>query len=825
MPAPRITFGRFREGAEAGVEWDVTIIESGFSLNVLKDVGRFYYPADTLREAVPLFEGCKVFAYEWGGNGVHLPDGALHDKGGPIRNLVGTIDGVFVEDLGGGEVALRGKMHLFESATWLREKLIEAKAAGLLDDGTIGLSIDAAGPAMAGIVDGERAVIAKAITHVNSTDVVTKPAAGGSLDRLVASVDGVVLGGPPDSTSPPRSDRHGAFNMNESLRKLIESLCRAGTTVPDGATLEAALGIAKDGLDDAKFAEASKVARFRESHPSLDVVRARLNSAIEMCKAGNTPGCLEQIAYAAAALDEPVAAAPVAAAAGTSGGTTMQMTEAQRIELDGLRAARAEADKLTAALRETAAKAENQRRLTESAVVVADRVARCGLPKPERDAIAARFDGRFVEAAEVETEIEGARKRLAALSEEGFVVGLGGTGASAGRTGQERVFREAVLATGYKPEAHEADAFRGLRPFGGGARRWFRELYGADIAEVESGVPHAVTRYREAAARLGEIMRFTETTVLGTGVGTFESAIGAVTRRQLLPMWKMWLERNSTLFNTLAEVGTADDFKANVYIRHGGMSALPAVAPAAAYTDIFDATTEEAPSISVTKRGGFIQIAREAVYNDDTGVIGHLPKNISDLCAAVLEQFVADLFLSYTAAINDTNIYDATALYTVGHGNLGTAALTYGALNTRINAMLAAVEPDSSRPIANIPAHLIVPIALRATAMQLVTSERVPGSADNDINAVRSYFSGPEAVVVSPFLRADTNNWYLARSKADGAGIRMNFLEGRTEPQVLTQDGELYGTVFTNDAIRLKVRHEYSGAVTDFRAYDGNLVT
>ena len=608
--------------------------------------------------------------------------------------------------------------------------------------------------------------------------------------------------------------------MNETLRKLIESLCRTGTKVPDGATLEAALTIAKDNLDEARYGEAAaKYPKFREAHVSHEIVCATLEAAIEMCKTGNMSGCQDVLSRLVGSLmadhaPEP-APAPAAAAA---------YTEAQRIELTALAAARKEADAVVARLKEEAAKVEASRRVTESATAVAAKLAACGLPDAERDDIAARFDGRIVEAKEIDVEIERARKRIDRLSESGFVVGLGGA-AAAGRSGTERVFREAVLAAGYKPEAHEADAFRGLRPFGGGIRRLFREMFGADIADVESGSPPAVRAYQEGVRRMTEALRLTETVILGTGVGTFETAIGAVTRRQLLPLWKSWLEKNTTLFNTLAEVGTADDFKANVYVRHGGISALPTVAPNAAYTDIFDATTEEAPSISVTKRGGLVSITREGFYNDDTGILSHLPKEIADLCAAVLEQFVADLYLSYTAAINDTNIYDATVLYTAGHGNLGAAALTYGALNTRINAMLAAVQPDSSRPISNMPAHLIVPIALRATAMQLVSSEKEPGTADNGVNAVRSYLSGPEAVIVSPFLRGDTNNWGLARSKSDGAGIHVNFLGGRVDPEILTQDGAQFGTVFTHDRINIKVRHEYGGAVTDYRAFDYSVVT
>jgi hypothetical protein len=69
---------------DEGSVWDVTVIRAGLSLN-----GN-YYPDKVLREAVPLFEGARVF----------VKSDAEHLKGGgkDVRNIAGWLTGAkFVE--------------------------------------------------------------------------------------------------------------------------------------------------------------------------------------------------------------------------------------------------------------------------------------------------------------------------------------------------------------------------------------------------------------------------------------------------------------------------------------------------------------------------------------------------------------------------------------------------------------------------------------------------------------------------------------------------------------------------------------------------------
>ena len=185
-----------------------------------------------------------------------------------------------------------------------------------------------------------------------------------------------------------------------------------------------------------------------------------------------------------------------------------------------------------------------------------------------------------------------------------------------------------------------------------------------------------------------------------------------------------------------------------------------------------------------------------------------------------LEQFVSDKLLSFTAAINDTNIYDGTVLYTVAHANIGTAALSASALRAALIRIRSQQDEDSVETLGLKARDLWVPIGLGPTAKVLVESDQLPGSANNDINDNKGAVTPWDV----PYLRNDTNNFYLSVAPSDLEGIEIGFVSGQEDPVMLIQDDPKVGSVFTNEKITYKVRHEYGGAVVDFRAFDGSIV-
>jgi hypothetical protein len=105
-----------------------------------------------------------------------------------------------------------------------------------------------------------------------------------------------------------------------------------------------------------------------------------------------------------------------------------------------------------------------------------------------------------------------------------------------------------------------------------------------------------------------------------------------------------------------------------------------------------------------------------------------------------------------------------------------------------------------------------VPIELEKTALPIFTSDKEPGTMDNDANVRRM----SDAVITVPEW-TDTNDWYAAASPLDLEGIMVGYRFGR-QPELFVSDNELMGSMFTNDEMRIKVRFVYVVGIGDYRA-------
>lgn len=147
-----------------GKVWRVTIIRPGWSEN------NRYYSRDVLAGAARLVEGAKAYAD-------HPTETELRERPErSVRDIVGHYSGARQE----GDGRVTADLHVLESAAWLKAILREAPRL-------VGISINALGKTSSGIAEGRSGVLVDAIGRIQGADVVTEPAAGGSIDRLVAS--------------------------------------------------------------------------------------------------------------------------------------------------------------------------------------------------------------------------------------------------------------------------------------------------------------------------------------------------------------------------------------------------------------------------------------------------------------------------------------------------------------------------------------------------------------------------------------------------------------------------------------------------------------
>jgi hypothetical protein len=158
------------EGAPAGQVWEIDVIRAGLSFN------NVFYPDAVLREAVPQFDGARIFVK----SDIEHIKGAAKD----VRQVVGWIEAPrFVEGAATdtGRIVATARLPGLPDTT--RALLVEAIRAGKAD--LVGFSIDAFGATGQRMVEGKKVRAAKSITRVDSVDLIVEPGAGGRLVRLV----------------------------------------------------------------------------------------------------------------------------------------------------------------------------------------------------------------------------------------------------------------------------------------------------------------------------------------------------------------------------------------------------------------------------------------------------------------------------------------------------------------------------------------------------------------------------------------------------------------------------------------------------------------
>jgi hypothetical protein len=295
---------------------------------------------------------------------------------------------------------------------------------------------------------------------------------------------------------------------------------------------------------------------------------------------------------------------------------------------------------------------------------------------------------------------------------------------------------------------------------------------------------------------------------------TFTVALGNTLHRRAAKAYNQMDFGEGRLIST---EGKVTDFKAHSIVRIGGFADLDDVAEAGAYTEQA-ARNEEAPTVTVTKKGNLIPITWEAIRNDDMVNACRVTDGLGRAARRTLAKAV------FTVLSGNGAIWDTKALFHADHGNLGSLALSYTTLLAAETAIVGQAELDSDEPLGIMP-HLggviVIPQALKATAFELLgPSGLKPGTANNDGSALQWT---REQVVVDPFT-TDANNWQMLANPKMYEWLVVNYLDGKKEPEVITASNATDYDMFNNDLISYKVRHVWGLGVTDYRPVYGAVV-
>ena len=175
--------------------------------------------------------------------------------------------------------------------------------------------------------------------------------------------------------------------------------------------------------------------------------------------------------------------------------------------------------------------------------------------------------------------------------------------------------------------------------------------------------------------------------------------------------------------------------------------------------------------------------------------------------------------------VDTGTLFNATAVATPGgHANLLTAALSSSAWNAVKLAMRKQAEVNSGERLGALtsPRFLLVPPDLEQTALTVLASEGLPGTANNDINPeaegnsfdARMGAARRRLIVVD--LWTDANDWAAVADPRLYPTIGIGYRFGAT-PEIFSVASANSGLMFSNDVMPIKVRYLYAVGPMDWR--------
>ena len=780
---------------DRGWQWDVCIIESGDSKNGVWDGGDFikrHYPKKTLENSAHLFEGARVYVYEFKDDRStrhdHLTEQALNaNPHGYAKNLVGWISRPRMDGN-----SLVGTVRLLKDADWLRVNLQDSVSQGKSD--LYGLSIDSDGSQHLGRVGGKPRLVVDALHDVRSVDVVTHPAAGGRFLRLVASRTVREIPEMPNELELKLARFEERQALNQALR---ESRLPA---IMQGKIRQRFLAQESINFDELDLA-------LREANMAL-----QSSSKSEHCMPGDDEGdfenATEQVAMKKGFTGtKMVNGKPVNFENGALKMPTPAPVQESWLDTKLAKFAHALDAKVNAF--------EQRQKLNESQDYLLTAVGNSNLPPKAQQKILQMFKGRVVESAFIDREIEDMRD-LTAASDTSGDLHIGGQSRDV-RVTESEWDKLTTALDGFWANTDlvgpNGKKVRRMRSLQESYEYMTKKRYNhRNFIRESVGLPGDTY---DSAGRYGvQAQRITEALT----TSSWAQILGdSITRRMLaeynVPSLQNWRQ-------IVSEVGTIKDFRTQRRMRIGGYGLLPTVGQNDSYTPLTSPADEEA-TYAVSKKGGTEVITLEMMANDDVGAMRRIPLRLGRAAAQTLYRTVFDL-IKDNSALSFTD--DVLALFHSSHANIGSTALNPDSLESALIRMKRqAAYGNTTEVLGLIPRFILHPPDLWRTVDKLTKSKGEPFINDNDDNPFLQLKLQP----IEIYYWTDTNNWYLVANPSDIPTIEVGFFEGNEDPEIFVSDQENISnsSMFSADKITYKIRHIYGVGVLEYRGFDGSLVS
>jgi hypothetical protein len=303
-----------------------------------------------------------------------------------------------------------------------------------------------------------------------------------------------------------------------------------------------------------------------------------------------------------------------------------------------------------------------------------------------------------------------------------------------------------------------------------------------------------------------------------------DSITRAMMRDYALPDLKEW--------EAIVDKLPIKDFRTQHRTLVGGFPTLSTVAAGGPYVGFTDVPDDIESTYAVSKKGNTQDITIEMISNDDVGKLRDIVREISRSAKRTRSAAV------WGPIINNSNLTvagDATALFTVAHGNTTAAfePMSYLSVIAAKSAMwaqrrLSGVGGTAGEYLHIRPRYLCTAECLERERFELLYSSGQP-IIDRSVASAQENEGRPNFLqtmnltgITIPELAPTSLNWFAIADPTQAPVIEFGYW-GSEEPEIFVQDMPNVGSMFTNDSVTYKIRDVFGVLVKYFQGMYGQL--
>ncbi len=413
-------------------------------------------------------------------------------------------------------------------------------------------------------------------------------------------------------------------------------------------------------------------------------------------------------------------------------------------------------------------------------------LAAAHLPEAAEKSLRARFAAKVFEPAALQNAIQEARDLVSDLSAGNVIQGAGRISEMAAPEDQISAALHDLLGAARPKELENLQTAR---------LSGIRELY--TLMTGDTGFNGGYHRERAQFAATSNLP------------GLLKNALNKL----IINQWEELGRSGYRWWEPLVQVEHFNSLQEITGVLVGEVTVLPSVAEGGAYTEL--AVKDSAETGTWGKYGGYVGLTLEMFERDETHKLRQYPRKLASAALRRISALVGGIFTDNSGIgpvmADSYNVFEAAH-----HANLGTSALSSSAWEAAGKAIYnqpMAVSSGGTAPRLALDArYLVVPRDLRLTAMNLL----YPSFAHESNIFSENMQKGQMGDVITCPEFSDPDNWAAVADPRLAPGIILGERFGLL-PEIVIADGETSGALFTNDEIRMKVRHWVSVFVADYR--------